>query len=473
MSASRESIIRWFYAKSDMLALVLAWLLAYALRFYGPFSVSKGIPDWPLYLKLTPFILIIWFSVFSMGGVYSRNKRPSSIFHESLEIGRLSFLALILFIAVSYFYEEYHYSRLTLALFAVLHPSFIFLGRSILRKILRLYRKRLPARKVLIIGSGPHLEKAFAIASSLELASFDLLGIMGLAKNEEALNYAKDAAKKRNCAYLEIPKDWLNFFQNFPCESILIALPNDSLDFLEKHLEVIFEQVSDVKVLPDLSYLDRFNSGIDLVKDIPLVHVHDSPLKGVSQLQKRVFDILGSLACIVLFSPLLILIAILVKLSSPGRVFYTQERMGLDGRTFPILKFRSMPENIEKGSGAVWAQKDDGRVTQLGKILRKTSLDELPQLFNVLLGQMSLVGPRPERPVFVSQFRRSVPGYMLRHKVKAGMTGWAQVHGWRGNTSIEKRIESDLHYIQNWSLWLDIKILFLTLIRGFINTNAY
>jgi len=175
----------------------------------------------------------------------------------------------------------------------------------------------------------------------------------------------------------------------------------------------------------------------------------------------------------VLASPLMLLIGLGVKLTSSGPVLYRQERTGLDGRKFQMVKFRTMVEDAEKITGPVWANRDDPRVTPFGRWLRRTSLDELPQLFNVIKGEMSLVGPRPERPLFVEQFREAVPKYLLRHKVKAGMTGWAQVNGWRGQTPLEKRLEYDLYYIENWSLGFDLKILLLTLFRGFLHRNAY
>jgi exopolysaccharide biosynthesis polyprenyl glycosylphosphotransferase len=210
-----------------------------------------------------------------------------------------------------------------------------------------------------------------------------------------------------------------------------------------------------------------------MIDGIPVVSIHESPLQGYGVATKRLLDICGATSAILLFSPIMAIIALLVPLSSRGPILYRQERMGLDGKPFQILKFRTMPVDAEAKSGAVWARKGDDRVTYLGKFLRQSSLDELPQFFNVLAGNMSLVGPRPERPVFVNDFRKKVPGYMLRHKVKAGITGWAQVNGWRGNTSIEKRIECDLFYIQNWSLAFDLRIIFLTILRGFFNKNAY
>jgi exopolysaccharide biosynthesis polyprenyl glycosylphosphotransferase len=180
-----------------------------------------------------------------------------------------------------------------------------------------------------------------------------------------------------------------------------------------------------------------------------------------------------SVCVLTVFWPLFAVCALLVKLSSKGPIFYKQERMGLDGKKFTCLKFRGMYTNAEVSTGPVWATSQDNRTTRIGKWLRKTSLDELPQFWNVLRGEMSVVGPRPERPVFVESFRTQIPGYMLRHKVKAGITGWAQIHGWRGNTSLEKRVECDLWYIQNWSFWLDVKIVVLTPFKAFFHPHAY
>jgi exopolysaccharide biosynthesis polyprenyl glycosylphosphotransferase len=196
-------------------------------------------------------------------------------------------------------------------------------------------------------------------------------------------------------------------------------------------------------------------------------------MDGWQSLAKRCVDVVVSCVGLMVLSPLLFLIAALVKLASPGPVLYRQERMGVDGQTFHMLKFRSMRVNAEGEVGAVWAKKSDSRRTRIGTLLRKTSLDELPQLWNVLVGHMSLVGPRPERPVFIQRFRREIPGYMLRHKVKSGITGWAQVNGWRGDTSIVERTQCDLYYIRNWSLNLDFKILTMTVWKGFMNENAY
>jgi Undecaprenyl-phosphate glucose phosphotransferase len=228
-----------------------------------------------------------------------------------------------------------------------------------------------------------------------------------------------------------------------------------------------------IHLLPDVYGLASMRGGIEEFEGVPIIHLRESPLYGWNRVLKRGMDlVIGGLALAAL-SPLFAVVALAVRLSSPGPLLLRQERMGLDGRAFSMLKFRTMRADAEAESGPVWATPDDARRTRVGAVLRRFSLDELPQLVNVLRGDMSLVGPRPERPVFVESFRRRIPGYMLRHKVKAGMTGWAQINGWRGNTSLEKRIEYDLYYIERWSIGFDLTILVKTLWRGFTNTNAY
>ncbi|MBT6049310.1 MAG: exopolysaccharide biosynthesis polyprenyl glycosylphosphotransferase, partial [Candidatus Scalindua sp.] len=225
--------------------------------------------------------------------------------------------------------------------------------------------------------------------------------------------------------------------------------------------------------IPDLIELATLRGGIGEFEGMPIISLRDTPLYGWNVVVKRVTDIVLSITILLAVSPLMIVISFLVKATSIGPVFYRQERMGLDGRIFSMLKFRTMETQAEKETGPVWAAKGDSRKTIIGSFLRKTSMDELPQFFNVLKGDMSIVGPRPEREFFIQQFRSKIPKYMLRHKMKAGITGWAQISGWRGNTSLEKRIEYDLYYIENWSLWFDLEIMWLTIWRGLVNKHAY
>jgi Undecaprenyl-phosphate glucose phosphotransferase len=238
-------------------------------------------------------------------------------------------------------------------------------------------------------------------------------------------------------------------------------------------LESTSREMVDVKVVPDLLQVIALRARLEDLDGVPIINVNDVPLQGVNSFIKRIIDIAISGAALAVLAIPLGLISLLVKLTSHGVVFYRQERMGLDGKSFTIVKFRSMYDDAERDTGPVWAQASDPRVTPVGRFLRRSNLDELPQLWNVLRGDMSIVGPRPERPHFVAQFKHKIPQYMLRHKVKAGLTGWAQVNGWRGNTPLEKRIEYDLYYIENWSVRLDLKIMWLTLIKGFFHKHAY
>jgi exopolysaccharide biosynthesis polyprenyl glycosylphosphotransferase len=218
--------------------------------------------------------------------------------------------------------------------------------------------------------------------------------------------------------------------------------------------------------VPDLLQFIALRARLEDLDGLPLISINDVPLRGFNSVVKRITDIALSAGVIVVGAIPAAIVSLLIKRSSPGPVFYTQERMGLDGKAFKVYKFRSMPVDAEDASGPVWAREDDPRATRVGRWLRRSDFDELPQFWNVLRGDMSIVGPRPERPFFVEQFKHRIPSYMLRHKVKAGITGWAQVNGWRGNTSLEKRIEFDLYYIENWSLSLDFKIMWLTVLRG-------
>ncbi|MEE8109674.1 MAG: undecaprenyl-phosphate glucose phosphotransferase, partial [bacterium] len=256
-------------------------------------------------------------------------------------------------------------------------------------------------------------------------------------------------------------------------DQLFIALPMEAQGRLQQILEGLGEELIDIKVVPDFLQFMKLNAGIEDFDGLPVISLRESPLFGMNRLIKRTADVLISTLALILFSPLMIVIVLAVKLTSRGPVMYRQERMGLDGVSFQMYKFRSMREGAEKETGAVWASEEDPRRTPVGRIIRKVSLDELPQLFNVIKGDMSLVGPRPERPVFVEDFRKKVPGYMLRHKVKTGITGWAQVNGWRGNTPLDKRIECDLYYIEHWSLWFDLKILWLTIWKGIGHKHAY
>ena len=472
MSRRDNDLLLMLRVISDVIMVMLAWVLAFTLRFSGLLPITKGIPEPILYMKLLPFVAVIWLLVFALSGFYRRTRRSRSAFLEALDVIQSCFLATIAFIAFTYVYEEYRYSRVVMVIFALLHPWFIMAGRSGIRKALRLYRRTATPRQTLIIGSGDGLRQAVEMTRTGDLTRGEILGVM-LAGPAELVEAGAQLCRDNQLQILSLPISWTDFFSQHPTATVVFALPHSAYGLLDQALEQIADQVPDVRLLPDLARFSRFSTGVDIISGTPVVTINESPLAGAGSLIKRAVDVLGALVAITLFSPILAIVAIVVAVTSTGPVLYRQERMGVDGKTFYMLKFRSMRVDAELVSGAVWASAGDDRTTPVGKWLRRTSLDELPQFFNVLRGEMSLVGPRPERPVFVEQFRRKVPGYYLRHKTKAGITGWAQVNGWRGNTSIEKRIECDLYYIQHWSLLLDVKIIFLTVFKGFINRNAY
>ena len=427
----------------DILMVFLAWGIAWIIRFHSGMEVSHGVPAVGLYLKLIPFIAVIWIGVFAASGFYRRSNRHRSAIIEALDILQSCVIATLAFITFTYFYEEYRYSRITISIFAIIHPILIIAGRSLIRKSLRIYRKRSPRRRTLIIGSGEFVETAIKMAELGDIAANDIAGII-LVGDQNQIEIGQKIAAGKNLRIFDDQTDWPSFFVAHPMQTVVVALSYKNFGWIEEKLEAIANQVPDVKLLPDLMKFTRLAAGIELISGVPVISIHDSPLVGVQGIFKRLVDFFGAVVAIIIFSPIMIAASILIPLTSRGPILYRQERMGLDGHTFMIWKFRTMPVDAEKKTGAIFATEGDNRATPLGRFLRRTSMDELPQFFNVLFGDMSLVGPRPERTVFVNDFRRHIPGYFLRHKVKAGITGWAQVNGWRGDTSIEKRIECDL-----------------------------
>ena len=344
---------------------------------------------------------------------------------------------------------------------------FLLFSHQLVRLFIKeAHRRGFGLHKVLVIGSGELGQRVVQRLNMYPEIGFTVVGY--LTRNTESVGSDIEGGK-----VLGLYEDLNRIIKEHDVSQIFIALPLNAHDRLQGILASLEEETVDIKLVPDLlSYLD-LHSGIEDLDGMPLINLTESPLYGWNTLLKRASDIFLSGIAILITLPLMLLIAIVVKLGSRGPLLYKQERMGLDRDIFIMYKFRSMKIGAENQTGPVWAKEDDDRRTSVGSFLRSTSLDELPQLFNVLMGQMSLVGPRPERPIFVEQFKKSIPFYMHRLKMKAGLTGWAQVNGWRGNTSLEKRIEFDLYYIKNWSLLFDFKILFLTIWKGLINRHAY
>ena len=448
----------------------IAWILSYYIRFSGFFPIEKGIPPLALYLKLIPFIIFSWSLSFLILKPFRSKFYRIITFDEILWLFRICFLSTLIFIVISYFYNEYRYSRLILTLFFCLHFFLCLLITSFLNFFFNHYLKNYPPRRILAIGSGNNL--IFYLKGLLEskTSPSTFIGVILTDKENQS---TRKALEESQIPILETPKDWPIFLSKIGCEEVVLSFPNSSENLLQSYLKQLINQVSDIKIIPDILELTKFECGIEYAGQFPCLSVHKSPLESHGALVKRACDLFGSfIACLIFFLPCA-LIALLIKLTSKGPIIFKQERIGLDGRPFNMFKFRTMTVSSTAISDQKWTTKEDIRCTPIGRFLRKLSLDELPQILNVLMGQMSLVGPRPERPHFVNEFRQHIPQYMLRHQVKSGITGWAQINGLRGDTDIAKRIELDLHYIQNWSFTFDLKILIKTLYKGFYNSNAY
>jgi Undecaprenyl-phosphate glucose phosphotransferase len=463
----KRQLFEAFFMVVDLVVIGVAWLGAYYLRFFTTFfPVDKGIPPLIEYVAMLPIVWLIWAYVFKRMGLY-RPMRGVRRAHEIWLLLNANALSLLVLVAFIYLFREktVEYSRLVFVVFGGLSFSLTILQRGVLRYFLReIRRKGYNLRYMLVIGEGKVAADIVARVRQHRELGIQLLGCLSLEGKERKGPSGVPIVGK----YMDVGK----LLSIMDIDQIVVALPVEHGHFLPEIMSRVGDSLVDVKIVPDLYQFISVGGAIEEFEGLPVISMQATPMDGIGRYAKRFLDIAIASLLIVALSPVLLLIALLIRLGSKGPVLYTQERVSFDGSRFSIIKFRTMRMDAEEG-GPGWTIEGDSRVTLLGKILRSSSLDELPQLFNVLRGDMSIVGPRPERPVFIEEFRRRVPRYMLRHKVPAGMTGWAQIHGWRGNTSIDKRIEYDLYYIENWSIFLDLKILLLTFIRGFRNRNAY
>ena len=452
----------------DWITLSCSWILAYLLRFYylPVIPVSKGIPPFITYLTLLVIMLPLWYIVFKAFGLY-RPRRISSKIAEGMNIATATSIAIVILVALTFFVRQYEFSRLTFLYFWINCVIFLSIERILFRELLRFIRKRgYNLRHALIVGTGSLGQDVTDRVHGHPELGIKIRGFLS-EDNSQIGNELK------GFKVLDTFENIRSVVMNQKIDMVLITLPLSAHEKLKDILNDIGDEMVSIMLIPDLLELATLRGGIGEFEGMPVISLRDTPLYGWNIVVKRVTDFVLSITILLAVSPLMLVISFLVKVTSRGPVFYSQERMGLDGKIFSMLKFRTMEIQAEKETGPVWAAKNDSRRTSIGTFLRKTSMDELPQFFNVLKGDMSIVGPRPEREFFIQQFRNKIPKYMLRHKMKAGITGWAQISGWRGNTSLEKRIECDLYYIENWSLRLDLVIMWLTIWRGLVNKHAY
>ena len=465
MSRSARILFALVTVFADAFMASLALYIAYQLRARIPFPTPLKLGPFRDYLALGAMQVASLVATFFIFRLYHMRRGRSRI---DLLYGILSAVSIAILASTALTYLVYYRERdLTRGLLLygwVLTIPLIALGRGLTSRIQRMARNRHPDR-LLLVGTGDVAHMILQKTLQTPQLGYKVVG------------FANGQASSGDIAGVpvlgpmtELPR----ILHDHDIRHVVIALPQASHEELLDLISVCEDARAEVRIFPDLFQIVASELSIDDLGGLPLLTVRDVALHGWKLTAKRAMDVIVSGAILVVISPLMLLIAILIKLESKGPVFYSQVRVGLDGRPFPMIKFRSMRTDAEKQTGPVWATADDPRRTRLGSLLRKTSLDEFPQFINVLLGDMSLVGPRPERPMFVEQFRQVVPRYMERHREKAGITGWAQVNGLRGDTSIVERTKYDLYYIENWSLLFDLKILLRTAVNLFRRDgNAY
>jgi len=450
---------------NDLMFLTLSWWLAYFLRFYVNLPFLPETRVFRHYVIAWILILMVYGIVFQLLHVY-RPRRISTHWRETVELFKGAGLAMLIFLGVIFLLREIVLSRVVVVCFWVFSTALLNLSHLLVREGLRFLRRRgKNLRHVVVVGAAVQARR---LVHKLDWYRHLGLSVVGV----YLLGHDDSESEPLGVPLIGNQEELVGMVRSGEIDQVFVTFPLQEAARLADVQDWLGDEPVTLFYVPDLGEFAKLRGRIEEFEDLQIVTLQASPLDGWNTILKRAVDLLFGFLTLILFSPLMALIALAIKLTSPGPVLYRQERMGLDGNRFQMLKFRTMVDDAEKSTGPVWATRNDSRVTWLGYWLRRTSLDELPQLINVLRGEMSLVGPRPERPPLIDQFRKSIPKYMLRHKVKAGMTGWAQINGWRGNTSLERRIEHDIDYIEHWSLRRDLKILALTLMRGFLHRNV-
>ncbi len=443
----------------DVLATAIAILIAYWLRFEVEIHpVTKGVPPLEMYLRLIPVTALMWPAVFYFQGLYQL-RRLRSRFDELLRVALAVMLATILLTAFLTFYRpsDFTYSRLFLPVFAVLDVLLVALSRWWISDVLRRIRRSGGnLQSVLIVGAG---ELGRRLVDSLEDHREYGFSVVGFLDDDPG----KQQRDIQGVPVLGTSQDLEAVIIEHGIDQVMIALPMSAHNRIVQLIRRAGQLLVGIKVVPDLLQYHVARAGTEDLDGLPIINLTQIPLQGWNQIVKRCFDVIGASLLLVAVGWVFPIVAWLIKREDGGPALYSQIRMGLDGRSFKLYKFRSMSIDRDTNGQGKWTRTDDPRVTRIGAILRRYNIDELPQLFNVLIGDMSLVGPRPEQPEFVERFKNRYPEYQARHRVRAGLTGWAQVNGLRGDSSIRQRVVHDLYYIENWSLALDLKILWRTL----------
>ncbi|MCD7982144.1 MAG: undecaprenyl-phosphate glucose phosphotransferase [Clostridiales bacterium] len=467
MIKDNQQILNRIHVLLDAAVIILSYFIAWYIRFRtGLLGLSEGHLPMDIYIRALFFIVPLYLILYYICKLYT----PKRVQGRRLEAGHViqaNAIGLLIFILVLYLLRMNDFSRKMVFVFFVVSVFLELLYRSIIRVILRRYRKQgFNQKHIVLVGYSSAAEAYLDRVLTHPEWGYHALGI--LADN------APPGMDYRGVEVLTGTADLADVIRENDLDEIIITLGLAEYHKLIRVVSVCEKSGVHTKFIPDYNNVIPTRPYTEDILGLPVIHIRHVPLSNpLYAFLKRCVDIVGSLIGIAVFSWLMAGLAIVIRATSPGPVIFKQERIGKHNRPFYMYKFRSMVEQTEQDEKNGWTVKDDPRVTPVGRFIRSTSLDELPQLFNVLRGEMSLVGPRPERPQFVEKFKEEIPRYMVKHQVRPGMTGWAQVNGYRGDTSIRKRIECDLYYIENWTMGLDAKILFLTFFKGFRNKNAY
>ena len=453
----------------DACIIAVSYMLAWWVQFQLLNNTSGLV--FRHYMSILPLLVPLYVVNYALFGLYT----TKSVRRKRVEVEKIvqaNTIGLVLFMTALFFFRgnlEFtnHFSRMLLAWFYLINITLECLFRNFIRLALQHIREKgFNQKHMILVGYSRAAEEYIDRIKANPEWGYDIMGILD--------DNVQPGMKYRGVEVIGRTEEIAGVLEAAKPDEIAITLGLSEYSKLEHIVAVCEKSGVHTKFIPDYNNIIPTRPYTEDLMGLPVINIRHVPLTNTfNAFMKRCVDLGGSVFAIILFSPVMLITAIAIKLTSPGPLIYTQERVGLHNKTFRMYKFRSMDVQSPKKERGAWTVPGDPRVTKVGKIIRKTSIDELPQLFNILKGDMSLVGPRPERPFFVEKFREEIPRYMIKHQVRPGMTGWAQINGYRGNTSIRKRIEYDLYYIENWTLGFDIKILFLTIFKGFINKNAY
>ncbi len=473
MIKENQKVFNRIHIIVDGILIILAYISAYYIRFgilyrYSLFTLgpNENFYEVEVYASYLWYLVPTYLAVYLFCNLYKRF-RGNSRWADLWNLIKANTLGALIFMSLLYLMGEGDISRALLAVFSVVNIFLSMTFRYLVSRVLNQMRKKgLNQKHILIVGYSYAAEGYINRLLANPHWGYHIYGIL-----DDTMEIGTMYKKVKVIGTTE---ELGAILEKNDLDEIAVALSINEYSKLEHIVGICEKAGAHTKFIPDYHNIIPTIPYMEDLEGLPVINIRNVPLSNtLNKLSKRIVDIFGAIVAIILFSIPMAIVAIIIKLTSPGPIIYSQVRVGLHNKNFKMYKFRSMEVQSESKEKKAWTTSNDPRVTKIGRIIRKTSIDELPQLFNVLMGDMSLVGPRPERPYFVEKFKEEIPRYMIKHQVRPGLTGWAQINGYRGDTSIRKRIECDLYYIENWTLGLDFKILFLTFFKGFINKNAY